>query len=151
MCMISSTTSTFSDLGNTVAVQSACTSTLMPRIDDLENRSRRSNLVICGIFDINGETWEVLEENVVALSKDKLGISIDVSNIGRAHRSVIFREGRKRTIIMKFSFFKTKQRNVSSSSKLKGTRFLSEYFSPTDRNAHRKLSINPFSFALIST
>jgi predicted nuclease with TOPRIM domain len=58
---------------------------LQDRIDDLENRSRRPNLIFSGLQETENESWEQSEKNVKGFIKDILDIIEDVC-IGRAHR-----------------------------------------------------------------
>ncbi|XP_037515597.1 uncharacterized protein LOC119392168 [Rhipicephalus sanguineus] len=56
------------------------------RQDDLENRSRRNNLVFYGLKDLSGESWEDCERPVLSLCSDHLGVQVTSSDIERAHR-----------------------------------------------------------------
>lgn len=151
---VSSLSQTRTDIGrlkNDLADQSAATSCLLSRVDEMENQSRRSNLLFYGIPDIGSESWEVSEQNILNFAKDKLGVTIVGSDIERAHRLGTFRPGRTRPIIAKFSSFKTKNKLLLSGHKLKGTSSsLSEDFSITVRAARKSLldfaktQTNPF-------
>lgn len=128
------------DLQNVASEQRAETCALLARIDDLENRSRRSNLLFYGVPDVDGETPQISEQKVLDLARDSLGIAVDNSHVERAHRLGAFRRGKTRPIIVKFSSFKIKTQLLFSGSRLKGTPFsISEDFSLTVRAARKAL------------
>uniref|UniRef100_A0A147BQE9 Putative tick transposon n=1 Tax=Ixodes ricinus TaxID=34613 RepID=A0A147BQE9_IXORI len=90
--------------------------------DNLENQSRRNNLLFYGFEDNQSETWAESEESVIALCRENLGCSLESADIERAHRLGRFKPTTKRPIIVKFSAFKTKQSVLMAAYKLKGTR-----------------------------
>lgn len=76
-------------------------SVIRDKIDDLENRSRRSNLLFYGIRHTGeSEYWEMSEQIVTKFRQDKLGAS--TASIARAHRLGRFSNERTRPIIEKF-------------------------------------------------
>ena len=87
---------------NEVAVLSVKTLTtnLQEKIVDLENRSRRNNLRVDGITEHANETWQVCEEKIKELLKNKLKLKEDIK-IERAHRIGKGIEGKPRTIVFK--------------------------------------------------
>ncbi|XP_037554789.1 uncharacterized protein LOC119431375 [Dermacentor silvarum] len=109
--------------------------------DELENRSRRNNLLFFGIDDENEkETWDESERKVISVCSDKLGITVQQSTIERAHRMGKHNNDKPRPIIVKFGLFKDKQRLLSAASKLKGSRIsLSEDYSQQVRRCRSKL------------
>ncbi|XP_064472424.1 uncharacterized protein LOC135386446 [Ornithodoros turicata] len=109
-------------------------------LDDLENRSRRDNLIFHGINDNSNETWSQAESKVISFCHDNLGVSLSDSDIERAHRLGKFQNARNRPIIVKFSSFKTKQTTLSNGFKLKSTKFsVDEDFSLNVRVARKHL------------
>ena len=54
---------------------------------DLEDRSRRDNLRVDGLKEIDNETWEKTEEILQQMIRDVL--ELEGINIERAHRVVI--------------------------------------------------------------
>lgn len=104
------------------------------KLTDLEDRSRRNNIVISGIEESDSETWEATEKLVNDLLETKLDLK--EVEIERAHRI-----GRKRTesprlIICKLLKYKDKERVLKNWSKLKGTNiFINEDFSEKTRTA----------------
>lgn len=59
--------------------------TLEKRIDDIENRSRRSNLIAYGILEVEGETNEVLEDTVKRKIVQHM-LGLEAVTTGRVHR-----------------------------------------------------------------
>ena len=57
---------------------------LCERLRDLEDRSRRDNLRIDGIAEVENETWEQTEEILQNLFKEKL--QLENISVERAHR-----------------------------------------------------------------
>jgi len=78
------------------------------KLDDVENRLRRNNLVFHGIPEEGNETWDEAEVKVVDVLKRKLQHDIESRAIDRAHRLGRKVPGRIRPIIVKFAFFKDK-------------------------------------------
>lgn len=110
-------------------------------MDDAENQSRRNNLIFYGVPDTNpSETFAQSEEIVTQLCSQHLSINIDTKEIERAHRLGRHTAGRRRPIIVKFAYFKTKETILSNGSKFKGTEHsVGEDFSKTVQNARRHL------------
>nr|XP_054924628.1 uncharacterized protein LOC126528210 [Dermacentor andersoni] len=73
-----------------VHCEESCKSTMMQveflasKVDDLENRSRRNNLVIYGLRESSDEDVKTLEEEVHGILKKILGI--EINSIERVHR-----------------------------------------------------------------
>ena len=90
--------------------------TLKDKIRDLEDRSRRDNLRFDGVREYENESWnEVL--------KDFLFENLGLQNIKieRAHRTGERKEDMSRTIVTKFSSYKTKKLILKSSRNLNDT------------------------------
>ena len=98
------------------------------KLIELEDLSRRNNILIDGIEEEQYETWDRCEEKVQKAIKDKSGIENEVE-IDRCHRmkksgkhrSNNERNSRPRIIICRLLSFKDKQRIIQSSKKLKNT------------------------------
>ena len=89
---------------------------LKDKIRDLEDRSRRDNLRFDGVREYENESWnEVL--------KDFLFENLGLQNIKieRAHRTGERKEDMSRTIVTKFSSYKTKKLILKSSRNLNDT------------------------------
>uniref|UniRef100_A0A4D5RD82 Putative tick transposon n=1 Tax=Ixodes scapularis TaxID=6945 RepID=A0A4D5RD82_IXOSC len=108
--------------------------------DEVQNQSRRNNLIFYGLADKANETWEESEAKVITFCSDKLGVKLEPTNIERAHRLGRFSEERGRPLISKFLSFKDKQKILSVAHKLKGSGFsIGEDFSPAIQLSRRKL------------
>ena len=90
---------------------------LREKLRDIEDRSRRDNLRIDGLQEVENETWEQTEKILKSMIQEKLEIE-DV-NIERAHRVGNTSNTSPRTVVAKFSSFKGKQL-ISAAKKLKG-------------------------------
>lgn len=113
---------------------------LRARLDDIENQSRRNNLVFHGITDVSAETWAQSETKVTDLITDVLGLPVPAGAFERVHRLGSFRESRTRPIIAKFSSFKFRDIVFQNKSKLKGSKILvHEDFCAATRLARKKL------------
>ena len=81
------------------------------KANDLENRSRRSNIRVDGLLEADNETWEETEQRVKDMMKDTLGIDKDII-FERAHRvgdkRVAKEKKRHRTVIAKLHNWKDK-------------------------------------------
>lgn len=113
--------------------------TLANRLDDVENRSRRLNLVFYGLKDDDPqESWEACENAVKSFCQQKLQVNIGA--IQRVHRMGKHDPKRNRPIIACFASFKDTETIMSSCIKLKGTDFsVSRDYSPRLREIRRKL------------
>lgn len=109
------------------------------KIDDLENRSRRSNVLFYGISDTEkSEAWDVSERLVHEFCTNKLGIT--VSTIARAHRIGCFSSDKPRPIIAKLYNEKEVESVMGNGFKLKYTTFsVSRDYSEAVRDRRRKL------------
>ena len=92
---------------------------LCERLRDLEDRSRRDNLRIDGIAEVENETWEQTEEILQNLFKEKL--QLESISVERAHRVGDKENNNKRTIVVKLASFKDRLKIISETRKLKGT------------------------------
>ena len=93
---------------------------LREKMRDLEDRSRRDNLRVDGLKEIDNETWEKTEEILQQMIRDVL--ELEGINIERAHRvgNKSNEKNAPRTIVAKFSSYKDKQAILSVAKKLKG-------------------------------
>lgn len=111
------------------------------KADYQENQSRRNNLIFKGIPTQANETWEQTENIVKEFLYDKLGITCSELDIERAHRLNKFK-GNDKPIVVKFTFYKLRQRIMKEKKKLKGTHFsISEDFS--DRVLQERKNLLP--------
>nr|KAG5713857.1 hypothetical protein BaRGS_024484 [Batillaria attramentaria] len=115
---------------------------LEEKLDDVEGRSRRNNLIFHNIPHPQGrtETWADCEKAVKKVVKEEMGIEDDVE-IERAHR---LKGGRQtpHPIIVCFSKFKDKERILAERRSLRDNEsdvFISEDFTPRVREKRKKL------------
>lgn len=81
---------------------------LRSKLDDLENRSRRCNLVFYGIEDVDPkEPWSTSAKHIRELCAAKF--NLELKTIERAHRLGKFNPDKKRPLIVNFASFKEKQ------------------------------------------
>lgn len=116
-----------------------CVQKLEKKIDDLENRSRRNNLIVYGIREMDNETEDNLMNSVVnEVLSDRL--AVNVKSIERIHRLGKWSSNRIRPVILKFGDFMEKKEVLRNARKLKGTAiFINEDFSLLVRNVRKKL------------
>ncbi|XP_050037935.3 uncharacterized protein [Dermacentor andersoni] len=113
-------------------------SSLLSRLDDLEDRSRRDNLIFHGLPD-SKETWQQTEEKLTSVLNAALG-SFPSSSIQRAHRLGTYQANKCRPIIAKFTNYKAKESVLSSRAQLRSSNIaVNEDFSPATRLARKKL------------
>ncbi|XP_065683504.1 protein unc-13 homolog C-like [Hydra vulgaris] len=94
----------------------------------LENRSRRNNLRIDGLYEDEKETWGQTEEKVYLFFKQKLGVE-DIE-IERAHRTGQKKNGKPRTIVLNLQRYEDKVKILKELHRIKGTNiFVNEDFS----------------------
>ncbi|KAH8030049.1 hypothetical protein HPB51_006481 [Rhipicephalus microplus] len=109
------------------------------KLDDLENRSRRTNLVFFGIPDSHPkETWEESENLVKSVCTDVL--KLENIAIERAHRLGAYKTERIRPIIASFSGSKSRESVLRNAYRFKGTSYsVSEDFSKAVQEKRRQL------------
>ena len=84
---------------------------LQNKCDYLENQSRRNNLLFFGLPAVT--SWDVSEEQVKKVIKEGMGIEEEI-HVERAHRA-------GRATVVKFCFFKQRDRVLSQARRLKGS------------------------------
>ena len=120
-------------------------SELRQKIDDLENRDRRNNLVLYGLEERNQETWEQTEGMVMEFLLNHLHLKLDSNEIERAHRIGPKHPGRNRLVIIKLGSYKTRSKILNAAGCLRGSPFrIGEDFSFHVRRARKQLM--PFLF-----
>ena len=82
------------------------------KLDDLEDRSRRKNLVVVGISERDKERWEDTEELFGREIKHKLGIELKEEDIEMANRKGGAAEDKQRPIIVNYAKFKTREKGL---------------------------------------
>jgi len=116
---------------------------LKTKLRMLEDRSRRNNLKIDGIKEMDKETWDDCEKRIKEVLKNNL--KMDGIEIERAHRlgRKDHNKQRPRTIIFKLSSWKQKQRILKNRNKLRHTgMFINEDFSDATNEIRKQLTID---------
>lgn len=113
--------------------------TLQKRIDDLENRSRRSNLIVYGLAEQEGETSESLEQAVnEGIIKEKL--ELEPVAIERIHRLGNAQPNKVRPVIFKLLDSRQKNGILKNGYKLKNSGLsIGEDFSRKIREVRKRL------------
>lgn len=113
--------------------------TLERRIDDLENHSRRSNLIVYGLPEEKDENSESLEEAVNSKVIADI-LELDPVTIESIHRLGKPAPNRIRPIIFKLLDFRNKAQILKRGAKLKDTGIsIGEDFSRRIRDVRKKL------------
>ncbi|XP_075742266.1 uncharacterized protein LOC142795860 [Rhipicephalus microplus] len=131
-------TTQVNDMEKVISHQSAALASLIEKVDDLENRSRRNNLIIYGLDETSVESSEELEKKVVeGIFLEKL--QVPTPAIERIHR-LGFKGAKTRPVILKFLNYREKESILRKSYKLKGTSLsLSQDFSKRVREIRKNL------------
>lgn len=127
---------------NKVSELECSLASMAKKLDDLENRSRRSNLIVYGVNEQDNETTEKLEKAVIKeIFQDVLGVNIlGVERIHRLGRPKQGLDNKPRPVILKLLDFRDKDRVMKNCPKLKGSAFsVSEDFSQAIRDVRKKL------------
>ncbi|CAN8029883.1 unnamed protein product, partial [Ixodes persulcatus] len=113
--------------------------TLMSKIDDLENRSRRNNLIVYGVNERETETPNSLREFVLTgIFEEKLGVK--VSSLERIHRLGKKTPNKTRPVILRLFDFNEKMELLRNAKKFKETKIsVSEDFSLKVQNIRKQL------------
>ncbi|KAH6945007.1 hypothetical protein HPB50_006728 [Hyalomma asiaticum] len=105
---------------------------------DLENRSRRANLVFYGVKDDKGETWEQSEELIKDICLSRLAINL--TSVQRAHRIGRFNKKYNRPIIVNFASDKEKMDVLKNAKKFKGSDYsVDQDCAPETREIRKRL------------
>ncbi|KAH8022344.1 hypothetical protein HPB51_023397 [Rhipicephalus microplus] len=112
---------------------------LQSRLDDLEDRSGRSNLLVHGITD-SRESWQDTEEKTLAALSSATGKAITGNDVDRVHRIGTFSSSKTCPVIIKFRSFKMKEAILFDRAVLKTKDIaVSEDYSVATRQARKKL------------
>lgn len=112
---------------------------MIKKMDDLESRERRNNLLFYGLSDSNAnETAAQSEELIISQCTAKLELSSLA--VECVHRLGKFCKEKNWPIIVRFNSFKSRQAVLAKAFKLKGLNVaISEDFSRTVRDKRKKL------------
>ncbi|CAN7977806.1 unnamed protein product [Ixodes persulcatus] len=113
--------------------------TLLDKVDDLENRSRRNNLIVYGINEEDNETLASIKKAVIEdLFQSKMGVN--VASVERIHRLGRKAANKSRPVIIKFFDYNEKMLLMKNAPKLKGTKIsVSEDYSLRVQAIRKKL------------
>ncbi|XP_077553111.1 uncharacterized protein LOC144167823 [Haemaphysalis longicornis] len=109
------------------------------KVIDLEDRSRRNNIIVFGIPEDEKETADALANTIVeGVFKNVLGVQL--SSIERMHRLERKQANKNRPVILKLFDYREKAEVLANCFKLKGTDIsVSEDFSLVTREKRKKL------------
>jgi hypothetical protein len=112
---------------------------LFKKIEDLENQSRRSNLIFYNVPEDEKEEWSTTESKVLDIVNKTMKVSTSEYDIERAHR--LGRKGqRNRPIIVRFAHFKKKDTILRAAKHLRQSRIqVTEDYSKQVRETRSKL------------
>lgn len=112
---------------------------LESRIDELENHSRRTNLIVYGVPEVEKETGEMLEHAVNNEIIENI-LELKPVAIERIHRLGRPESNKTRPVIFKLLDTRDKSSILKNGYKLKGTNFsIGEDFSKKIREVRKKL------------
>jgi len=107
------------------------------KVQQLETRDKRRNIIVHGIAEINKETWKQLDDCIKILG-EKLGIEIDYD---QAYRLGKPGTGKERPIFIRLLRTRDKLFIFSLRKKLKGTKiFINEDLDPEAREINSLLT-----------
>lgn len=111
------------------------------KLVDLEDRSRRSNIIVYGILENSGENEASLRKSVVGdIFEKKIGVKCE--SIARIHR--LGRRTGRRQVIGYFQDYNEKQAVIQNTNKLKGTNiFIQNDYSHETLRVRKLLWIAP--------
>lgn len=114
---------------------------LVEIVDDLNNRSRRNNLIIKGLSETENETHSQLESRVKDFFSEVLGVQVGI--LERIHRLGYSRPNYSRPVIIKLLDYRDRVAILKNAPKLKhhgpDKIWIDEDFSPRTRLARSKL------------
>uniref|UniRef100_L7LVY0 Tick transposon n=1 Tax=Rhipicephalus pulchellus TaxID=72859 RepID=L7LVY0_RHIPC len=111
---------------------------LSSRNDDLENRSRRNNIIIHGLEESEDENDDSLQASLKKFFSDTL--KVDFPQIERFHRIGTYHGSKSRPVILRLLDFREKMKVLRNGFKLKGSKLrLTEDFSEHVRFIRKKL------------
>ena len=97
-------------------------SLLKEKLRDLEDRSRRDNLRIDGLPEMDNETWLDSEETLKKLFSSKLGINnVQIERAHRVGKTNANNKKHDKRIVAKFASYKMKQAILTKANSLKRT------------------------------
>lgn len=113
--------------------------TITEKVDELENRSRRNNIITHGFEEPKDESLEILFDTVTKnVLQGKLNVTI--CGVERCHRLGAKSINKIRPVILKLIDYREKVLILKNCSKLKGSdQYVTQDFSPKVRAIRKKL------------
>lgn len=127
------------ELGSKITTLEKTVQKLEKKLVDLEDRSRRNNLIVYGIRERTDESVESLTKEVVDNVFSSV-LRVNVSSVERIHRLGRKQPDKHRPVILKLMDYREKMSVLKNCSKLKGTSIsVSEDFAPATRQIRKHL------------
>ncbi|XP_049273573.1 uncharacterized protein LOC119399789 [Rhipicephalus sanguineus] len=136
---VENSTAAFTELTSKISSLEATIQTIQTKLIDLEDRSRRNNLLVFGLPERPDETFQSLTNTVVSeIFENMLGVK--VSTVERIHRIGQKRRNKNRPVVLRLIDHREKINVLRNCSKLKGKDIsVAEDFSPETRQTRRYL------------
>lgn len=116
---------------------------LQEKVNNLENQSRRDNLLFYGVREMKGETDMDCRRKIYNILVHNMGFTtdeVDNMKVVRCHRKGKFVPGRQRPIIIKMHWFANRERIFERRDALHGTSlYVNEDFSDITESRRKKM------------
>ena len=111
------------------------------KLDDLENRSRRNNIVVYGVAESGQETWDNTEDKLCETLTENLAMDVTKDHFERVHRIGKRTQGKDRPIVAMCGRYKTKEQIIRAARDRKPDGlYINEDFSEAVRKERKALS-----------
>lgn len=114
---ITKNTTVIEELKNAIVIKDHEIAALERRVDDLEQYSRRQCLRIFGVEEKDGEDTDKIVMEVA----EKVGVTVQLTDIDRSHRVGVKRGDRPRPLIAKFVSYRNRNELFRNKRKLKNS------------------------------
>lgn len=114
---ITKNTTVIEELKNAIVIKDHEIAALERRVDDLEQYSRRQCLRIFGVEEKDGEDTDKIVMEVA----EKVGVTVQLTDIDRSHRVGVKRGDRPRPLIAKFVSYRNRNEIFRNKKKLKNS------------------------------
>lgn len=88
-------------------------------IEDLQQYTRRNCVLVTGVPE---ETGENTDETIIKLAKEKMEVPLTGQDIDRSHRIGTRKDGKPRSIVVKFCRYNMRYKFIKARANLKGTK-----------------------------
>jgi hypothetical protein len=111
---------------------------LTNKIDDLENKHKKNNIITFGLLETEGGNGAI--DDFLMFANSKLDVTLDKSCISHAYR--IGKNYGKRPLLVSFLYYESKANIMKNVAKLKGSRIsIADDLSPNSRAIRKNLLI----------